>query len=226
MIESKIIKIEVHMRHKTGFNTDIILIDIIGFSKLEPTQQLEIIMYLTNTYSTMIDKMLKKSSIHFNDLIDGYISTGDGFFCILNRNMRGYGTILALNFTHLSNYIAKKFPYFKGIKVAVHTGEVYEFKDIIGNKNYIGDGLNDCARYLEIKNYTISTVMISDAAYNNLKKFLDLNRDFNKLLLEHGFKHSQMYHFKDKHLKEKSGCLVWLRDSGIINLPQINFKSI
>jgi hypothetical protein len=214
------------MRNKQVINTDIILIDIIDFSKLEPIEQLEIITYLTNTYTTMIDKMLKKSFMKLNYLIDGYIPTGDGFYCILNKDMKGYGTILALNFIHLSDYIAKKFSYFKGIRVAVHSGEIYEFKDIIGNKNYIGDGLNDCARYLELKNYTLSTVMISDSAYNNLKKFLDLNKVFNQLLIEHGFRHSQMYHFKDKHAKEKSGCLVWLRDAGIINLPKTNFKSI
>lgn len=207
------------MRQKRAFTTDIVLIDIIDFSKLKSSQQLEIIEYLTATYTNMISKMLKDSSQKFSDLIEGYIPTGDGFFCILNKKIQGYGTILALNFSHLSDYIAKRYPYFKGIRVAVHTGEIYRFKDIMGNKNYIGDGLNDCARYLEIKNYTVSTVMISDAAFENLKLFLNTNRYFNSLLIKHGFKYSQMYEFRDKHLNLKKGCLVWLRDASIINLP-------
>jgi len=28
-----------------------------------------------------------------------------------------------------------------------------------------------------------------------------------------------MYEFKDKHLKVKKGCSVWLRDLGIMSLP-------
>ncbi|MBN2782687.1 MAG: hypothetical protein JXQ66_05545 [Campylobacterales bacterium] len=209
------------MRQKRAFTTDIVLIDIIDFSKLTSLEQLEIIEYLTLTYTNMIAKMLKDSSKRFNDLIEGYIPTGDGFFCILNKKMEGYGTILGLNFSHLSDHIAKRYPYFKGIRVAVHTGEIYRFKDIMGNKNYIGDGLNDCARYLEIKNYTVSTVMISDSAFDSLKFFLGNSKYFNSILIRHGFKYSQMYEFKDKHSNLKKGCLVWLRDASIINLPSM-----
>ena len=72
--------------------------------------------------------------------------------------------------------------------MAAHTGEVNEFEDILGSKNFIGDGLNDCARYLEIKSFAISTVMVSNTAYENLKKFLVLHKDFNALLTKRGTK--------------------------------------
>ena len=207
------------MKKENAWETDIVLVDIIGFSKLEPLEQLEIIKYMTNSYINMTKKMLERSNMVLDDFITGYIATGDGFYCILNPKMKGYGTILGLNFSHLSSFIAKKYPYFRGIKVAVHTGEIYQFKDILGHKNYIGDGLNDCSRYLEVKNFSLSTVMVSYEAYQNLREFLTLHEDFNTLFIEHGFKHSQMHEFEDKHSKAKKGCLVWLRNSGITNLP-------
>lgn len=101
-----------------------------------------------------------------------------------------------------------------------------EFRDILGNRNFIGAGLNDCARYLEIKNYTISTIIVSDIAFENLKIFLEFNDDFNQLLSEREFKRSSMYTFEDKHGLQKKGCLIWLRKAGIINPPNINFNSI
>ncbi len=206
--------------------TDIILVDIINFSLLSAEQQVEIINFLTKSYKNMLLKMLENSNMKLKKLILGFVSTGDGFFCILNPRLKGYGTILGLSFNHFSEQIAKKYPYFEGIRIAVHTGEVREFKDILGNKNYIGDGLNDCARYLELKEYTISTVMISDTAYESLKKFLELYRDFHTLLMQREFKHSREYVFTDKHKKQKKGYLVWLRKAGIINPPNINFNSI
>jgi hypothetical protein len=172
----------------------------------------------------MIDKILINSNMMLKDFILGFIPTGDGFYCVLNPKLKGYGTILGLSFNHFSEQISKKYLYFQGIRIAVHTGGVNEFIDILGNKNYIGDGLNDCSRYLELKNFNISTVMISDSAYESLKKFLNVYKDFNTLLLEREFKHSNIYTFKDKHLNEKRGCLVWLRKSGIINPPNINLN--
>ncbi len=206
--------------------TDIVLIDVINFSKLTSQQQLEIINFLTKSYKKMIEKMLLNSNMTLSKLILGFISTGDGFFCILNPRLKGYGVILGLSFNHLSEEIAKKFSYFSGIRIAVHTGTVNQFTDILGNKNYIGEGLNDCSRYLELKNFTISTVMVSNEAFTSLKKFLTIYEDFHTLLVQREFKHSETYVFKDKHAKEKKGCLVWLRKSGIINPPNIYFNSM
>jgi hypothetical protein len=213
-------------KKKDGLVTDIVLIDIINFSRLSSEHQLEIIVLLTKSYKKMIEKMLLNSNMTLGKLILGYVSTGDGFYCILNPRLKGFGIILGLGFNHFSDQISKKYPYFEGVRVAVHTGIVNEFTDILGHKNYIGDGLNDCARYLELKNYTISTVMVSDEAFEGLKNFLTFHQDFDTLLSEREFKHSQQYAFKDKHGNEKNASLVWLRKSGIINPPNINFNSI
>jgi len=213
-------------KSKNVWSTDIVLVDIINFSKLTSNQQFEIIDYITKSYSKMIEKMLTSSNMTLSRLVLGFISTGDGFYCILNPKLKGYGARLGLSFNHFSEHISKKYPYFEGIKIAVHTGEVHEFRDILGNKNYIGDGLNDCARYLEFKNYTISTVMVSESAYENLIKFINIYKDFHALLLQREFKHSAMHSFHDKHGGEKKGCLIWLRETGIINPPNLKFNSM
>ncbi|SFV69256.1 hypothetical protein MNB_SM-4-813 [hydrothermal vent metagenome] len=209
-----------------ALTTDIVLIDIINFSQLTSAQQLEIVVFLTKSFQKMIKKMLVNSNTPLSKFIIGYVSTGDGFYCILNPRLKGFGPILGLSFNHFSEHISKKYNYFEGIRIAAHTGEVNEFEDILGSKNFIGDGLNDCARYLEIKSFAISTVMVSDAAYENLKKFLTLHKDFNALLTKRELKKSTVQHFKDKHGYEKQGCLIWLRKSGIINPPNINYNSI
>jgi len=213
-------------RDKNYWTSDIILIDIINFSKLDAQNQLQIITFVTKSYTNMINKMLKDSNMSLKNLILGYISTGDGFYCILNPKLKGYGVILGLGFNHLSEHIAKKFLYFQGLRIAIHTGKIYEFTDILGHKNYIGDGLNDCSRYLEFKNYRTNTVVVSEDAYNNLRGFLKRYPNFNRLLIDMEFKYTAPYQFKDKHSKEKEARLVWLRKAGIINPPHTNFNSI
>jgi len=208
------------------YDTDIVLVDIIGFSKLSTVQQLELIKYLTKSYKRMIEKLLSSSDMTLAQMVLGFISTGDGFYCILNSRMKGFGAILGLSFNHISELIAKKFSYFEGVRIAIHTGKLYEFTDILGHKNYIGDGLNHCARYLEYKDFKISTVMISREAYEIFNTFLDRYPDFGALLLEQQFKRSRLQTFRDKHDIQWAGYLIWLRKGGVINPPHIKFNSL
>lgn len=208
------------------YDTDIVLVDIISFTKLTSAQQLELIEYMTASFKKMLEKLLSNSDMKLSQMVLGFISTGDGFYCILNPRMKGFGTILGLSFNHFSELISQKLPYFKGIRIAVHMGKVYEFTDILGHTNYIGDGLNHCARYLEHRDYTISTVFISKAAYTSFKKFLDLHPDFEALLLEQEFKRSGLQKFRDKHENIWAGYLVWLRKGSVINPPNIKFNSL
>jgi len=216
----------MNRKKTTGLITDIVLIDIINFSKLTSKQQLELVVFITKSFKKMIGKMLVNSNTPLSKFIIGFVSTGDGFYCILNSRLKGFGAILGLSFNHLAEHISTKYSYFQGIRIAVHTGEVNEFTDILGNKNFIGDGLNDCARYLEIKNFNITTVMVSETGYSSLREFLILHKDFDTLLLKQGLQKSSTLTFYDKHGYEKRGCLIWLRKSGIINPPDINFNSI
>jgi hypothetical protein len=210
---------------KRAITTDIVLIDIIDFSRLRMDEQLEIISYLSLTYKKMILKMIKASGIPMDKMLQGMIPTGDGFYCILHPSLRGFGPLLGLSFIHFSDFIAKEYPYFKGIRVAVHTGKVHHFEDILGNENFIGDGLNECARYVEIKNLVVSTVIISDSAYESLQAFLTLHKDFHQLLEECEFRHSSLHTFQDKHNITHSGYLIWMRKGGIIPPPKPSWNA-
>ena len=211
---------------KVILNTDVVLIDIIGFSDLDSMKQFKCINFITNIYRKMIAQMLKNSNMSLNKFILGLVSTSDGFYCILNPRLQGYGAILGLSFDHLSYQISKKLKYINGMRIAVHNTQIYEFKDILGHTNIIGDGLDECSGYLEFKYHAISTVLVSDSAYISFTKFLSIYKDYNALLIEKGFKHSEIYTFKDTHNEEKKGTLIWLGESGIINPPNINFNSV
>ena len=208
---------------KRAIETDIVLIDIIDFSRLEMSKQLELITFLSQSYKKMIQKMLENSEIPLEKMLQGIIPTGDGFYCILHPNLRGFGSILGLSFIHFSDFISKEYPYFKGIRVAVHTGKVHRFKDILGHNNFVGDGLNECARYVEIKNFVANAVFISDTAFKSLQTFLDEHDDFSDLLKKCDFRHSAMHTFHDKHEIKRNGYLIWMRQGGIIPPPKENW---
>ena len=207
-------------------NTDIVLIDIIGFSNNSTQQQLQIITYLTKIYIKMLQTLLDNSRMSFNKMIEGIIPTGDGFYCILNPKLRGYGVILGMNFIYFTEHIMERHTGFSGIKVAVHSGELYPFTDILGHTNYIGDGLNDCARYLQIKNLSESALISSVSAFETFEKFLNFHPDFKELMMQRELKRSSLHEFEDKHGKIRTAYLVWLRHSGVINPPNINFNSL
>lgn len=210
---------------KRATTTDIVLVDIIDFSRLRMDEQLEIISYLSQTYKKMILKMIKDSGIPMDKMVQGMIPTGDGFYCILHPSLRGFGSILGLSFIHFSDYISKEYPYFKGIRVAVHTGKIHRFEDILGHENFIGDGLNECARYIDIKNLVAGTVIISDKAYGSLQEFLETHKDFHSLLEKCELRHSSLHTFQDKHNITHSGYLIWMRKGGIIPPPKPSWLS-
>lgn len=205
---------------KRAIETDIVLIDIIDFSRLEMSKQLELITFLSQSYKKMIQKMLENSGIPLEKMLQGIIPTGDGFYCILHPNLRGFGSILGLSFIHFSDFISKEYPYFKGIRVAVHTGKVHRFEDILGHNNFVGDGLNECTRYVEIKNLVANTVFISDTAFESLQVFLNEHNDFSDLLKKCDFRHSAIHTFHDKHEIKRNGYLIWMRKGGIIPPPK------
>lgn len=204
--------------------SDIVLVDIIGFSKLDIVSQREIITYISKSYQKMISAMLENSNMLLKQLLTGIVPTGDGFFCILNPQFRGYGAILALAFNHLSELISKKYNYFQGIRIAVHTGRVHRFIDILDHENYVGHGMNECERYLSAQSHQISTVIISAKAYESLEQFLFTHQDFNSLLMEREFKFSPPFTFNDKHHVTHTAYTIWMRQGGIINPPHIKFN--
>ncbi len=200
--------------------TDIVLIDIIDFSLLEMDEQLEIISYVSSTFRKMINSMLRASGFKMDDIFLGLIPTGDGFYSILDPKLRGFGPILGLSFTHFSSLIEQEFSYYKGIRVAVHTGNIYKFKDVLARENFVGDGLNECARYVGIKDLISNTVIISDKSFERFEIFLQNFPQYNELLAKCKFKRGSMHKIVDKHGFERLGYLIWMNQGAIIPPPK------
>lgn len=209
-------------------HTDIILIDIIGYSKLNNKQQFETVNIMTLFFKKAINLIVSKSSITKEEALLGFIATGDGFFMILSPKLKGFGVIFGLSLKNLSKNIQKKIPYFEGIKVAVHTGYVMPFKDILGHQNFLGDGLNHCARYLEYKNpdiykykiFKTGYVIVSKASYEEFGKFLSENRRLKEFLYTYfGFQSSNWIKFQDKHKNVHYGLYVLTEKEVVITPP-------
>lgn len=188
---------------------DIILLDIIGYSKLSIKKQYESVAYLHNTISEFQELM---GSQEEKNIFYGAIHTGDGFYIILKENVIGYSPLFALS---LRNKILKENilinNLIEGIRIATHTGILAPI-NLFGNINYIGHGLNDCARLLcntiqskADKFYGHNNFVVSsDAsweAFNNKYGF-----DKNESNITGGFWCSDFMEILDKHDKGHS-CL-------------------
>src|SRR5215216_1848985 len=141
MNEDKIIEI----------TTDIVLMDIVGYSLLKNEEQLYTVKVMNNCLSKLIPLMSKLSGIE-QQVVQGFIPTGDGAYIILNHEFCGYGLLLGLSIRNHLLWTSKEFlnDLYKGVRIAAHMGKVLPFNDITGRTNYVGDGLNDCARLLSV----------------------------------------------------------------------------
>ena len=209
---------------KQEIDTDIILIDIISFSTFNNTQQFYFIKYFTNFFKKIIDTILSKSKTRKKNKDDilGFIPTGDGFFIILSPELKGYGLILALSLKNVTSKLYEKFDYFQGVKIAVNNGIALKFKDILGHPNFIGDGLNNCARYLSYKSKDIEEyfsdgyVIISESTWKEFKRFLLNDEQMRRLIMKLGLNASEKIEFSDKHNYIHKGYVVWTNEEIII----------
>ncbi|MEG3639227.1 hypothetical protein [Magnetococcus sp. PR-3] len=193
-------------RAKGKVETDILLIDIVGFSLLSDDEQ-----FLTvNLLNDGIDE-----SLHFigiPDVLDdamevvrGMVPTGDGCYVILNPKLSGYAPILALGLRNILLYKSRQAGgLFSGVRVSAHTGVVIPFKDATGKENFIGSGMNNCARIQSIPDFLKSEaasfagdenwVNVSTACWTRFNQKFDHSQ-----LNNNGFRFSEQFQFKDKH---------------------------
>jgi len=128
--------------------SDIILIDIISFSKLSLEQQFISAQLLTDMLSETRTKLIGHGASGF---IYAMIPTGDGFYIILEPNYAGYGLLFALSLRNNTlNLLKKTNSLFQGVRLSVHLGSGAKFQDVNGGTNYVGPGLNYAARLLSI----------------------------------------------------------------------------
>jgi hypothetical protein len=90
---------------------------------------------------------------------------------------------MAINYSNSYNLTPGKSAYSlssiydEHIRICCHIGHAIQIKDITGNVNFIGEGMNDCARLgnvrtADYKEYNEKTdIIVSQAAYDSLMKF-------------------------------------------------------
>ncbi len=204
-------------------HTDIILIDIIGFSKLSNVQQYKLITEFASLYRKVATAMISRSFLEDDPILD-FISTGDGFYTILKPTVKGYGALFALSFKNYSKKLVQDIPFFKGIRIAVHTGYLIPFKDIKETTNFVGDGLNKCARYLGYEDeksqfYDYGYTIISTDAWEFFEKLAMKDNSIYSLLEKLEFEKSGEILVIDKHNLKHIGYLIHTKKVGIA-VPQ------
>jgi hypothetical protein len=74
-------------------------------------------------------------------------------YVLINPQICGYGILLRLSIRNYLLWMSSQVlnGLYKGVRAGVHMGTVLSFGDVNGCRNYVGSGLNDCARLLSIK---------------------------------------------------------------------------
>lgn len=200
------------------YKTDILLFDIVQFSKLPNEKQLATAMVITEKLKETVGILVNQAFLQQNEVLCGFIPTGDGFYIILQPEFAGYGIFLAISLRSsllLASKQAKDL--FSGVRAAVHMGDAFPFKDINGRDNFVGDGLNDCARLLckrpdpnptagipADQNYVVA----SEAAYNQFEETYPPSKNLEAFFNSISFKKGDYFDFPDKYEKKHKACFV------------------
>ncbi len=212
------------MKRQNFILTDVILLDIVGFSLLSNTQQYTLISAFSELFRKTLSIMSGGNPI--SNFILGTIPTGDGFYTILAPSQKGFGAIYALSLKNVAKKLSA-YDYFKGVKVAAHTGQLIPFIGIDGSTNFIGNGMNQCARYLEFKisdhfeGYENGYVVMSADAHANLEALLEKNRMLYEKVEKLGVHITEEIAFKDKHSRRYKGYLIDSESDSIITFATI-----
>lgn len=208
---------------------DIVLIDIIGFSKLDDPLQYRVIVELTEQIKHLLSLHSSLTLRSANELIIHYIPTGDGAYFLINPILNGYGVFLALSLRNYILSVKKHSKYnFIGIRAACNHGIVMPFDDISGNTNYVGSGLNDCFRILRPikqdvdrffeKNGDSNFVVCSSAA---IECFRSAYSSFlsSEDIVDYDFSISDPLSIKDKHGRSHQSHFVEMNRNILPNPP-------
>jgi hypothetical protein len=212
------------MKRQNFILTDVILLDIVGFSLLSNTQQYALITAFSELFRKTLSIMSGGKPL--SNFILGTISTGDGFYTILDPSQKGFGAIYALSLKNVAKKLSV-YDYFQGVKVAAHTGQLIPFTGMDGSKNFIGNGMNQCARYLEFKvseqfeGYENGYVIMSVEAHANLETLLARNKTLCDKVEKLGVHITEEVAFKDKHSRKFKGCLIDSQSDSIITFATI-----
>ena len=208
------------MNNKIQFEkhvTDIILFDLVGYSLLSDEDQYTTIYLINEKLNDFLRLLYGQSFLNTEEVVLGFAPTGDGAYIILNHTIAGYGLFLAISLrTTLLQLKCQANDLFTGVRAAIHFGAAIPIEDLTGNKNFVGTGLNDCARLLSIDKETIAGqqhikdenyIVISSSALHEFRdKYSGKKMDEFLKVIE--FEIGEEIIFKDKHGKEHKTYFV------------------
>ncbi|MBF0626105.1 MAG: hypothetical protein HQL82_15020 [Magnetococcales bacterium] len=185
--------------------TDILLIDVVDFSLLSDEDQYITVLIINTGLAEAMNYIGLPVVMDEPDVVQGVVPTGDGCYVILNPKLAGFSPILALGLRNILLFRSKQARrVFSGVRVSVHFGDVIPFKDATGKVNFIGSGMNDCARLQSIPDHLKKVA----EHFSNDKNWVNVSREcwdhstsrFDYLRISNmEFKCSDEYSFKDKH---------------------------
>jgi hypothetical protein len=196
--------------------TDIILIDVVGYSLLSNEEQLHVVEIINTQLSTQIHFMAEYMNLRKEEVVLGFVPTGDGMYVLLNPQLCGYGVLLGLSIRNYLLWMSTEVlnGLYKGVRAGTHMGTVISFRDVNGCANYVGSGLNDCARLLSVKDEDAMTfcghtdyVVASESAYFWFRKLFN-GKEAEEFLSTMRFKISAQIQIIDKHMKVHNAYLI------------------
>jgi hypothetical protein len=163
-------------------------------------------------------------------MVLGFVPTGDGFYVLLRPELAGYALLLAASLR--SALLPKKgqeSSIFGSIRTAVHHGEVAPFRDVTGKENFVGDGMNSCARLLEAKPcksptedfpYDESFIIVLREGLGSFHKAYPDSEQLREFLKTVCYVQSEEFSIQDKHERVHYCRFVEFSRHAVISPPK------
>jgi hypothetical protein len=196
--------------------TDIVLIDVVGYSLLTNEEQLRTVSAIGAELSIWLHFLAELVDLRKEEVVLGFIPTGDGMYVLLSPQVCGYGILLGLSIRNYLLWTSTEFlnGLYQGVRVGINMGKMLSFNDVNGGKNYVGDGLNDSSRLLAIKDEDAiafsgdtNYVVASESAYYWFRR-LYKGEDAEGFLSSIKFRTSEQIQIIDKHKKTHNAYLI------------------
>ncbi len=185
--------------------TDILLIDVVDFSLLSDDDQYATVLIINHGIVEAMNFIGIPAVLDETEVVKGVVPTGDGCYVILNPKLAGFSPILALGLRNILLFRSKQAKrVFAGVRVSVHYGEVIPFNDATGKENFIGSGMNDCARLQSVPAHLkrVAEQFSNDKNWVNVSKECwdhSVDKFDYRRISNMEFRFSDEFSFKDKH---------------------------
>ncbi len=212
--------------------TDIVLIDVVEFSRLSDEDQMKTVLVMNHEIVSVIGLLCGQTLRDPAEAVLGLIPTGDGTYVILHPGIGGYGPLFAVSIRNCLLMASQNAGgLFKGVRVAAHLGSAMPYYDLTGRTNFVGSGLNNAARLLQLpddikkeaegfsgdKNF----VVVSRDCWRHFEKAFALKRQ-RKFYNAMKFRWSNLRSTPDKHPRTRKHRFRFVESSRhvVVNPPR------